>query len=140
MNGIVYGIKDVSSEEIIYIGSTTNLYNRKVLHRHDCFTKQKEFLIYNYIRERTDREHFDECFTFEILYSAEFETRQELLSKEQEFIKDKTPRCNRIKAVQSEDERQKYLREYYRIYRKAEKQRKYMREYSREYRRRKKLD
>lgn len=139
MNGVIYGIKDLSSEEIIYIGSTTNLYNRKRLHRCDCFTKQKELLVYNYIREKTDREHFDECFAYEILYSGEFETRQELRIKEQEFIKDKAPHCNQLKAFLSEAERQEYLQEYQceyqRTYQKTEK----WRAYFREWRRRKKL-
>lgn len=152
MNGIIYGIKDLSIEAIIYIGSTTNLYNRKKRHRCDCFTKQKELLVYNYIRERTDREHFDECFAFEELYSGEFETKEDLRMKEEEFINDKEPQCNKIKAFQSEDERQEYMRnyrkkekwrEYHREYYKTEKwreyYREYMREYQREYRRRKKL-
>lgn len=161
MNGIVYGIKDLSSDEIIYIGSTImNLHSRKTAHKRDCFINQKDRLIYNYIRERTDREHFDEYFKFEELYSGEFETRQELRIKEQEFIKVKAPRCNQLKAFQSNEElkeyMRKYLREYHktekwreykrkydmtynREYNKTEKQREYKREYLREWRRRKKL-
>jgi hypothetical protein len=152
MNGIIYGIKDLLSEKIIYIGSTTNLRKRKVKHRYDCFTKQKELLVYDYIRERTNRDQFDESFSFEELYSGEFETKEDLRMKENEFIKDKEPQCNQIKAFQSEDERQEYMRnyqktekirEYQREYYKTEKwreyQREYMREYMREWRRRKKL-
>lgn len=146
MNGIVYGIKDLSSEKIIYVGSTTNLYMRKSGHISYCFTRQEDRLIYNYIREKTDREHFDECFAFEILYSGEFETRQELRIKEQEFIKDKAPCCNQCKAFQTEEELKewyrsdkwrKYMREYKREYDKTDKRRDYMREYLREWRRKK---
>lgn len=96
-------------------------------------------LVYNYIREKTDREHFDECFAYEILYSAEFETKQELRIKEDEFIKDKAPCCNQIKAFQTDDERQEYLHDYYKDYYKTNKWQEYKREYLREWRRKKKL-
>ncbi len=129
MNGIVYGIKDLSSDEIIYVGSTINLYSRKAVHKRDCFTKQRDLMVYNYIREKTDREHFDECFEFVELHSGEFETRQELRYKEQEFINDKAPRCNQVKAFLTNEELKDYKREYY----KKEKWREYQQEYQHKY-------
>lgn len=148
MFGIVYGIKDLSNEKIIYVGSTTNLYDRKAGHKRDCFTRQEDRLVYNYIREKTDRDHFDECFAFEELYSGEFETKQQLRMKEEEFITERAPQCNYRKAFQTEKEFKTYHREYQREYQKTDKQREYHREYQktekrreylREWRRKKKL-
>ena len=105
-------------------------------------------MIYNYIREKTDREHFDKDFAFEVLYSAEFETKQELRVKEEDFIKKKAPCCNQVKAFLTNKKRKSYHCEYMREYQKTDKQREYhktdkrreyMREYCREWRSRKKL-
>lgn len=129
MEGIIYGIKEISSGEIIYIGSTNNLSKRKSLHKHDCFTMPKNRLICNYIRERTDREHFDENFSFEELYTNEFESKEELRMIEEKFIKEKMPCCNQIKAFRSEEELREYIKKYHREYQKTDKQREYHREY-----------
>lgn len=136
MNGIIYGIRDLSSEETIYIGSTTNLYNRKAGHISYCFTRQENRLIYNYIREKTDREHFDECFAFEVLYSGEFETKQELRIKEEEFITERAPQCNYRKAFQTEKELKTYRQEYQKKYSKTDKQQDYHRTYQKTEKRR----
>lgn len=136
MEGIIYGIKEISSEEIIYIGSTINLYNRKKSHKCNCFTRQLNLLVYNYIREKTDKEHFDEHFVFEVIFSGEFETKQELRIKENEFIKEKTPKCNNYKAFRTKEDLKKWHREYAKNYKYwlTEKWRDYQRKWHSNYR------
>lgn len=151
MEGIVYGIREISSDEIVYVGSTIQSLNkRKGGHLHYCFIKNSNFLVYRHIREITDKEHFNEHFVFEVLDTDEFNDRTELRIRERQLIEQLKPMCNIYKAFRSKEEKLEqynewakrnsdYLNDYYRKRNKSDHRREYMREYFRTYRARKKL-
>lgn len=113
MEGIIYCIRDVSSGEIIYVGSTTlQLCKRCAVHLHKCFKDNIDYPVYKRIRETTDREGFYDHFTFEELYSGEFDDREALRMKEKEYIEEIKPSCNKNSAFVTDDERDEYQVKY----------------------------
>jgi hypothetical protein len=113
MNGIIYGIREKSTGEIIYIGSTTKtLGDRRSNHLKACFILLKEDMpVYPYIRERCDKESFPEYFVFEPLFSGEFTDRTEVRKKEREYMEKFCPKCNKNRAYTSREEKAKENRE-----------------------------
>ena len=114
MTGIVYCIKEIASGQVIYVGSTTMLLSKRVKeHVRDCFTRVKQRPLYKYIRSKATKETFNNLFAFDVLYSGEFDTRQELLIKEREYMEKFNPKLNVNKPFRSKDEKKQQIHEWY---------------------------
>lgn len=149
--GIIYGIKEISNDKIIYIGSTTlELKTRVSCHKTYCYSNYKSYPVYQYIRNiAPSKKDFDKYFVFETLQNVVFNDKKELLKLEEQYIKKIPDLLNTNKAFRTKDETLEYNRnyciehreqrnEYHNKYSKSEKQREYHRQYMREYNRRKK--
>lgn len=111
MKGIIYCIKEISTGEIIYIGSTTlPLLKRKNLHISASYNGNKDMPVYQYIRDNTDgkKENFDIVFSFFELQALDFEDKQSLHKLEREYIDKIKPICNISKPYITEEERKLY--------------------------------
>lgn len=99
MKGIVYGIKDIRSGDLIYVGSTRQ---RLLCMRKGDHTKptKKQRPVHLYI---ADHGGWD-AYTFECLEDGEFETLTDLRKKEQEWIDKLTPSQNHVRAYLSRDQ------------------------------------
>lgn len=99
MNYIVYGIKEKTSDEIIYVGSTCNLYNRIRSHLTCCYNsnnKQYTYKLYSYIRNISEkRDDFYTYFEFVSLKDCDDANKK---AEEQSFIEILKPKCNCIRA------------------------------------------
>ena len=112
MKGIIYGIIEIYTGEILYVGSTsTSLYNRVHNHNYMAFVKLQTSPIYVYIREKCDREHFSNTFAIEAIKEVEIESKLELRKIERSTIEEINPKFNKNRAYRSEDERKEYHRE-----------------------------
>jgi hypothetical protein len=89
MRGIVYGIREVSTNTIIYIGSTRQ---RLLCMRKGDHTKPsvKSRPIHEYIKSKGGWNGY----VFETIEEGEFESKIDLLKKEQEWINNLTPSQN----------------------------------------------
>lgn len=108
MKGIIYCIKEISTGEIIYIGSTTlPLLKRKNLHISASYNGNKDMPVYQYIRDNTDgkKENFDIVFSFSELQALDFEDKQLLYKLEREYIDKVKPICNINKPYVTDEER-----------------------------------
>ena len=134
MIGIVYCIREISSDKIIYIGSTINYYKRKAVHKTDCYKHEKQLPLYQYIHSVCpDKNDFDNYFRFDELEIVDIQNRKELRQIEEKYIRKNTGILNQKKAFQTKDELKEYRRDYSREYSKTEKQKEYHRDYSRDY-------
>lgn len=150
ISGIVYCIRELSSNAIIYIGSTTSkLSSRISSHKSDCYFAQRKTPIYEYIRSiATTKDQFDKYFVFDVLQSDTYQSAKELRKDENNFIANTPNLLNTMKSFQTKEELREYMKkyrsthreqnkDYHREYRKSEKQLEYHREYMREYYRKK---
>lgn len=139
MIGIVYCIREISSDKIIYVGSTTHtLQQRKSHHKTYCYKYEDQRLIYQYIHSVCpDKNDFDNHFVFELLETLTINERNELRALEEKYIREIPTVLNSIKAFRTEQEFKEYNNKRSREYQKTDKWRDYQREYKREYRKRK---
>lgn len=90
MKGIVYCIKELSTGDVIYVGSTTKLLcQRKGGHIAACYSddiRRNSCDAYRYIRSKTSRETFNKFFIFETLYKCEVNSSEELRAMEDTYI------------------------------------------------------
>jgi hypothetical protein len=87
-----------------YIGSTTNKYKRKQLHKSCCNNendKKYNFYVYQFIREHGGFDNFD----FIILEEYSCENKTQLLMKEREWIELQKPTLNCVRPFITEEER-----------------------------------
>lgn len=109
MKGIVYCIKEISTGEIIYVGSSKmSLSKRKWYHLNHCFNKLVNTKLYNYLRSITDKNGFDTLFTFEELYNAQVNDIKELHKLERGYFEKYKPSLNAIKPYRTEKEKYEY--------------------------------
>ena len=111
MKGIVYCIKEISTNEIIYVGSTTlGIEKRLRLHISACYTGNNVIPVYDHIRKICNkRENFNKYFLSLELQSIEFEDRTELLKIEREYIDKLNPKFNKAKPwLTNEEKRASY--------------------------------
>lgn len=115
MKGIVYCIKELSTGDVIYVGSTTKLLcQRKGEHIAACYSndiRKNNCDAYRYIRSKTSRETCNKFFIFETLYKCEVNSSEELRSIEDTYIamyKDTV--LNMRVAHQTEEERKQQLK------------------------------
>lgn len=153
----VYGITEIKTGEVIYIGSTTNTYKRFKSHIHNCFVEDTKIPVYDYIRATCEaKKDFDKYFKFEILDTVMVNDSKTLRTYENEYIRGYKPKYNKraaagalagfgsydFKRVVSDPEYHeawmKYQREYHRNYVKDDARRERHNEYSRLWRKRQK--
>ena len=138
--GIIYCIREISNDKIIYVGSTVSkLKSRASSHKTDCYYFNKPYKIYQYIKNiAPDRKNFDKYFVFETLQTVNFDEKEELLKVEEQYLKTLPDLLNQQKAFQSEEELREYMHnyriehreknnEYYKKYSKSDKWREYHR-------------
>lgn len=156
MKGTVYCIREISTKEVLYVGSTKQKIVRRIYnHMHNCFAKQSDFKIYEYIRSKTDKENFGKFFAFEVLETLDTEDMSEIRIKEREYVERLSPSLNVRKPYLYGSEKvnycKDYCREWYKLNRekhkaymreqyKTEEFKEYNRNYHREYMRRKRLE
>ena len=133
MKYIIYGIKEKLSGEIIYVGSTCNLYNRIHSHLNCCYNssnKQYTYKLYNYIRSIVERR--DDFYTYFEFVSLKDCSDANKKTEEQFFIENLKPKCNCIRAFRTyEDELESSRKSHQR---RRENNREQYNEYSRNHR------
>lgn len=115
MKGIVYCIKELSTGDVIYVGSTTKLLcQRKGEHIAACYSddiRRNNCDAYRYIRSKTSRETFNKFFIFETLYKCEVNSSEELRAIEDTYINmHKDMVLNMRVARQTEEQRKQQLK------------------------------
>lgn len=103
MKSWVYEIKQLNSEDSIYIGSTSGKYfcMRKGDHMKPYTMKRKKNRhLYDYIVEHGGWDKFE----FVILYEDCEIEKEKLLTLEKEFIANKNPKCNKINPISTKEE------------------------------------
>lgn len=138
MNCFIYSIKEKSTNELIYVGSSTNLKNRLYAHKSACYnknSKQKDFALYQYISNiAKTRKEFDSFFELNKICMFEIESIYDSKRKEYEqyYISLLKPKCNMIKACRTyEDELESSRKSHQR---RRENNREQYNEYSRNHR------
>ena len=115
-NSIIYHIRHMESKEVVYVGSTTNFYQRKAKHKHNCnHEERKDFTIPIYCHIR-DNGGFG-CFEVIPIKSLKLENKTELLIAEQEELDKHQTLVNRNKAHITIEEQKKYQKQYLKQYR-----------------------
>ena len=85
MFGWVYEIYDIGADNVIYVGSTTNLQARIVVHRdatNNVRSKQYDKPLYRHMRENGGFNRFQ----FRTMWRGDVQSRAELCIREQELI------------------------------------------------------
>lgn len=100
MRGFIYGIRETATDTLIYIGSTAQ---RLLCMRKGDHTKPsvKPRPIHHYVAQNGGWE----AFKFECLEEGEFETKEDLVKREQEFIAQHSPSQNRQRAYRSPEQK-----------------------------------
>jgi hypothetical protein len=100
MKGYIYGIRDVRTHELIYVGSTQQrlLCMRKGDHTKPTARKRP---LHHYIDEAGGWEHF----AFECIEENEYETKTDLKKREQHFISQYNPSQNKHRAIRTEEDK-----------------------------------
>lgn len=116
MNIVVYGIKEISTGEVIYVGSTVNLGKRKSAHLtytyHENY-KDDDKPVCKYMRSKCSRKDFFNYFEFVELCSCSVDNRHEKLKLEREYMeKYNNPKCNKMMSYTSEEEKREKHRKY----------------------------
>ena len=111
MKGTIYGIRSVSDNNVIYVGSTVDFERRKRDHINVCYGhyKSSNLPVYSHIREIcSDRENFNDYFIFDMLAEVEADNRRQIKAVENEYIEKLSPKYNVNRAYVS---RETYLAE-----------------------------
>jgi hypothetical protein len=105
MRGFIYAVRETSTNTIIYVGSTQQ---RLLCMRKGDHTKPsvKSRPIHQYVSEHGGWD----AFAFECLEEAEFETKGDMLKREQEFIVLHAPSQNHRRAHLTAEEKKETLR------------------------------
>ena len=94
----IYKISNVNDETQFYIGSTKSFSSRKSHHKKNTTNKRgKRYWtkLYVYIRNSGGCDNFK----IDIIEEQEYESKQEALTKEQEYINNLKPPLNSINAI-----------------------------------------
>lgn len=114
MKGIIYCIKEKISDELLYIGSTKMTLKQRIKeHRRDCFIRIKNAPIYQYIRQKSDKDCFSDNFIFEVISEREYESRQELYKDERHWLDKLNPSLNKNRPFRSKQEKKQQMHEWY---------------------------
>lgn len=112
MLGIIYCIREISSDEVLYVGSTNDFDNRRREHKYRAFHTDCSSPIYKYIREKCSPDDFYENFKLEQLYSGEFNSLEERRAMERSFMEKLNPSLNKNKAKDTPEERAEYRKNW----------------------------
>lgn len=114
MKGIIYGIREISTGEILYVGSTINFKRRVNAHINNCFNNSGKYplRVYVYIRGKCDKENFRSMFSIDIIKELEVDTVSELRITERKYIEEISPKYNKNRAYVYEEEYRKENAEY----------------------------
>lgn len=107
---LIYAIKESSTGEIVYIGSTKQTLSRRITHHLtyafvEKYSKSWDRKLYTHIRETCDRKSFYDYFEVEILKTADVGSRTEKLMMEREYIDKYNPRDNDEMPYATDDEK-----------------------------------
>ena len=123
----IYGIKDIRTDDVIYVGLTTNYKQRKYHHFRDKLTPIDLYMLDN------DRTNF-EMFIIERI-EGDYDL-SELKDKENYYIEYYDTIGNGLNKQQSgniSNDWKEYQKEYQKEYHKSDKWKEYKKEYFREY-------
>jgi len=118
---VIYHIRHMESNEVVYVGSTTNFTQRKGRHKYDCNKEERKeftFPIYCHIR---DNGGFN-CFEVIPIKSLKLENKTELLIAEQEEMDKHRTLANGqkayipIEAHRTIEEHKEYDKQYKKLY------------------------
>lgn len=116
MLATVYGIQDISTGEIVYVGSTTKKVDKRIsCHLSYAFCKDSDIPVHRYIRTVTEgvRDNFKERFNVLSLYSADVTNKSQIREKEEGFIRMYKPQCNQKKAYLDSESKQSYMKDWF---------------------------
>ena len=108
---VIYHIRNIETKKVIYVGSTTNLIQRKAKHIYICNKESNanhNFPLYCFIRENGGFNNF-EVIPVSIL---NLQNKVQLVIEEQNEIDKHNDLQNIKKSYQSEADRRKYLSEW----------------------------
>lgn len=99
----VYTIVENSTQNAIYVGSTTGRYFcfRRCDHMKPSTTKSRSSPLYEYVKEKGGWEHFN----FQIVKTFETIEKQDLLKEEKDTISLLSPQCNLKSPISTKEER-----------------------------------
>ena len=109
---IMYKITCNDNENLIYIGSTTNFKVRKSLHKGCCDngkSKKYNFKIYQSIRNNFGWNNFT-IKPIEMFYA---DSKIKAKIRENELMEVFNSNLNSVRAYRNEEEKQEYVKEYY---------------------------
>lgn len=97
---IISGIYGIYYNNLLYIGSSNNLFKRLSIHRHWIKMKEEDnigFLLYNLLVYKYIRKYnIQDEICFDIIYKSKYKiNKNELLELEQKYIIDFHPLCNK---------------------------------------------
>ncbi len=110
--GYIYKLESSFEEPGLYVGSTVNMYNRKIKHKYDCNnpnSKNHNFKLYKYIR---DYGGFNNWFMLTI-EQFEYETKEQFKERENYWIKKLGADLNMIDAVADKNYYKKQNKKYH---------------------------
>ena len=128
---IIYSIVSKTNENLLYIGSTTDIRKRKATHKSHCNNeKDKEytFRLYAMIRANGGWDAFD----MKPVKEFPCENKIQLVIEEERIRKDMNANLNTHKSYITEEEKKEYHKEYDKEYRQQNKE--HYAEYKKEYR------
>ena len=108
---VIYHIRHMESNEVVYVGSTTNFSQRKGKHKYDCNNEEGKHFTYPIYCHIRDNGGFD-CFEVIPIKSLKLGNKTELLIAEQEEIDKHRTLVNSRKAHMTIEDRKEYDKQY----------------------------
>ena len=108
---VIYHIRHMESNEVVYVGSTTNFSQRKGKHKYDCNNEEGKHFTYPIYCHIRDNGGFN-CFEVIPIKSLKLENKTELLIAEQEEIDKHRTLVNSRKAHMTIEDRKEYDKQY----------------------------
>ena len=109
---VIYKIQHKDKDDLLYVGHTTNMRNRKYQHKNNVKCDEKQSKIYRMIR---DNGGWDE---FNMIIVKEFpcENIQQALIEEDKIMREMKANLNTQRAIRNENEYEEIKQEYYRTF------------------------
>jgi len=111
----IYAIKESSTGEVIYIGSTTKKLSERIPQHltyafNENYSKKWNRYLYKHMREKCDRKSFYDYFNVELIYTCEVSNKSEKLMVEREYVDKYNPKDNVIKPYATDYEKKEQHR------------------------------
>ena len=107
----IYGITQIDSDELMYVGSTISFNKRILKHKSNCNNEKGEkynMPVYKYIRDNGGIDNFN----FEIIFKVNCYNKYELELVERSYIDDLKPKMNKHIPTRTKKERYETDEEY----------------------------